>query len=302
MSDERLTALEHALKRRVEERGPVRMGILFTKHDLHRMMTLGSMVRDGWLFPILIGAWSDIETALQGAELPDGRYETVIADGLEAQTAAALDLADKAKLEALGFSPFLAEEAIPSLQAAGGDLFPEHQPLMGLAAVALPDFPRLLYVGDVSVRQNPSVEEKAWIAEQAAVTVQGLGVDEPRVAFLAAVEVTNPGMPVTVEAEEAAGKAQVQGAHMHGPLSMDVAINRTAAEKKKVPGEVPGRADVLVGPTLTVSRGVHQAMSLLCGAKAGVTLLGGKLPVAIPGRADGDAGVLLSTMMTAALA
>ncbi|MBD3167371.1 hypothetical protein GF324_12290 [bacterium] len=302
MSDERLTAIETALQSRVRERGPVRMGILFTQHDQHRMMSLGSMVRDGWLFPILVGSADNIETTVKGATLEEGSYEAVEADTLEEQTAAALDLADKAKLDALGFSPHVAEEAVPLLQAAGGDLFPEHQPLMGLAAVALPEFPRLLFVGDVAVKQAPTVEEKAWIAEQAAVTVQALSVDEPRVAFLAAVEATNPGMPVTVEAEEAASKAQVQGAHMHGPLSMDVAINRTAAEKKKVPGEVPGRADILVGPTLTISRGVYQAMALLCGGRAGVTLLGGKLPVAIPGRADGDAGVLLSTMITAALA
>ena len=80
-----------------------------------------------------------------------------------------------------------------------------------------------------------------------------LGSARPRVALLAASEALSAAMPETVDAAEIQNLAEAGAfgdAWVQGPLSFDLAYSSEAGGKKRVDGEVVGRADALVFPDL----------------------------------------------------
>ena len=60
----------------------------------------------------------------------------------------------------------------------------------------------LLFLTDVAFMTYPTLEDKVHIIENTVDVCHACGIPNPKVAPLAAVEVVNPKMPVTVEAEE----------------------------------------------------------------------------------------------------
>ncbi|MCB2211897.1 hypothetical protein KQI52_07275 [bacterium] len=157
--------------------------------------------------------------------------------------------------------------------------------LTGISLLHTEKLDRITLLADTLVADRPDEDGLTAVTEQAIKTARKLGIETPRVALLAAVEVANPGLPATMLEQAVAQRfAERDDCHVHGPLSMDLAVSKSAVEKKKATGEVPGKADVLVGPTLTVSRGVLHAFQHGCGESAVTVLTGGQLPVAVAQR------------------
>lgn len=162
---------------------------------------------------------------------------------------------------------------------------------------------RPLLVGDVFVHAEPDEETLVHVVRLGCQLAGTLGIEHPRAALLAAVEVANPGLPVTMTMQEVARRLEDdEGSSVEGPLSMDLAISPHAAEKKGATGPVAGRADLLVAGNLTVARGVMQAINLLAGEAEGTVLLGNRMPVALPNRGDLERSTILSLTLGAVIA
>ena len=80
------------------------------------------------------------------------------------------------------------------------------KPLSHVCVFEIPGIDRLLYLTDVAFMTYPSLEEKKSIIENSVEVAHACGIPCPKVAPLAAVEVVNPKMPVTVDAAEATKK------------------------------------------------------------------------------------------------
>ena len=76
------------------------------------------------------------------------------------------------------------------------------KPLSHVCVFEIPGIDRLLYLTDVAFMTYPSLEEKKSIIENSVEVAHACGIPCPKVAPLAAVEVVNPKMPVTVDAAE----------------------------------------------------------------------------------------------------
>ena len=80
-----------------------------------------------------------------------------------------------------------------------------------------------------------------------------LGVEDPRVAILPAVETVTTKIPSTIDAAalcKMAERGQITGGLLEGPLASDNAIDVEAARIKGIGRPVGGRAQVLVVPDL----------------------------------------------------
>ena len=85
---------------------------------------------------------------------------------------------------------------------------------------------QLLFLTDVAFMTYPTLEDKVHIIENTVAVAHACGVACPKVAPLAAVEVVNPKMPCTVDADELRKMneaGQITGCVVDGPLSMDTA-------------------------------------------------------------------------------
>ena len=116
-----------------------------------------------------------------------------------------------------------------------------------------------------------------------------MGVDEPRVAILAAVETVNPNMPSTLDAAalcKMADRGQITGGLLDGPLAFDNAVSTHAAQIKHIASKVAGQADILLAPDLESGNMVAKQLEYLAGASSSGVVLGARVPIALTSRAD----------------
>lgn len=159
---------------------------------------------------------------------------------------------------------------------------------------------RMLLITDGGITLNPTLAEKAEIIRNALPVAAWLGLDHPRVAVLAAVEKVNPKMPETVDAE-ALTKLGLPGCVVQGPLAVDNAISIAAARAKGIEGEVAGRADILLVPSVLVGNIFAKGIMYFANAKCGGVVAGTSRPVAFLSRAD-TAETKLNTIALGVLA
>ena len=117
----------------------------------------------------------------------------------------------------------------------------------------VPSYPKLLLITDVAVNIYPKLKEKVDIIQNAIDLAHVLGISEPKVAILSAVETVNPEIESTLEAAalcKMADRGQITGGILDGPLAFDNAISFEAAQTKKIRSPVAGQADILVVPDL----------------------------------------------------
>lgn len=148
----------------------------------------------------------------------------------------------------------------------------------------------LLFLTDVAFMTYPTLEDKVHIIENTVDVCHACGIPNPKVAPLAAVEVVNPKMPVTVEAAELTKmceEGQISGCTVDGPLSLDLAIDPEAAKHKGAEDrKIVGDADVLLFPDIHAGNLVYKCLVHTAKVKNGNILTGTKAPVILTSRSD----------------
>ena len=128
------------------------------------------------------------------------------------------------------------------------------KPLSHVALFEVEGLEKMLYLTDVAFIPYPTLEDKVGIIENTVEVAHACGVECPKVAPLAAVEVVNPKMPATVEAAELMKmneEGKITGCIVDGPLSMDLAIDPEAARHKGATDrKIVGDADILLFPDI----------------------------------------------------
>lgn len=149
---------------------------------------------------------------------------------------------------------------------------------------------QLLFLADVAFMTYPTLEEKVQIIENTIPVVKACGIECPKVAPLAAVEVVNPKMPATVEAAELTKmceEGKIKDCIVDGPLSLDLAIDPEAAKHKgALDRKIQGDADVLLFPDIHAGNLVYKALVHTAKVKNGCILTGTKAPVILTSRSD----------------
>jgi phosphate acetyltransferase len=154
----------------------------------------------------------------------------------------------------------------------------------------VPHYPRPLLITDAAINIDPDLECKADIARNAIDLAHALGIAEPRIAILAAVETINARMPATLDASalcKMAERGQITGARLDGPLAFDNAISMAAARTKGIRSDVAGRADILLVPNLEAGNMLAKQLEYLGDALAAGIVLGAQVPIVLTSRADG---------------
>lgn len=179
------------------------------------------------------------------------------------------------------------------------------KPLSHVCVFEIPGIDRLLFLTDVAFMPYPTLEDKVNIINYTVEIANACGVEMPKVAPLAAVEVVNPKMPVTVEAAELTKmneEGKITGCIVDGPLSLDIALYKEAAEEKGAFGrKVAGDADILLFPDIHAGNLVYKTIVHMIDCKNGNILTGTKAPVILTSRSD-TCEVKVNSIALAALA
>jgi phosphate acetyltransferase len=152
-----------------------------------------------------------------------------------------------------------------------------------------PAYARTLLITDAAINIAPELEDKVHIVQNSIDLAHALGIPEPKVALLSAVETVNPKIKSTLDAAalcKMADRGQITGGILDGPLAFDTAVSKKAAEIKKLVSPVVGQADILVVPDLESGNMLAKQLEYLGGAQLAGIVLGARVPTILTSRAD----------------
>ena len=165
---------------------------------------------------------------------------------------------------------------------------------------------QLLFLTDQAFIMYPTLEEKVKIIENALDIANACGVENPKVAPLAAVEVLNPKMPATVDAVELTKmneEGKIKGCIIDGPLSLDMAISKEACSHKKgLDRKITGDADILLFPDIHTGNVAYKMLVHTAHFLNGAILSGTSAPVILTSRSDSVATRVNSIALASVLA
>ena len=156
-------------------------------------------------------------------------------------------------------------------------------------AMDVPSYPKPLLITDAAVNIRPNLDTKKDIVQNAIDLLVCLGVEQPRVAILSAVETVTSNIPSTIDAAalcKMADRRQITDGLLDGPLALDNAINPQAAAIKNIESPVAGQADILVVPDLEAGNMLAKNLIFLADAYAAGLVLGARVPIVLTSRAD----------------
>ena len=148
---------------------------------------------------------------------------------------------------------------------------------------------RLIFLTDAAFNTYPDLKAKIDILNNSVAVAKAIGIEEPKVAAICAVEVVNPDMPATVDASILAkmnDRGQIKGCVVDGPLALDNAISLEAAAHKNIGGPVAGRADIMLLPNIESANVMYKTLTYTSKTKSGGLLVGTSAPVILTSRAD----------------
>ncbi|WP_408006697.1 phosphate butyryltransferase [Pseudalkalibacillus sp. A8] len=161
--------------------------------------------------------------------------------------------------------------------------------LSHVAAFEVTGYDRLVFVTDAAMNIAPDLQKKAEIVQNAVDVAVRIGVETPKVAPITAVEVVNPSMEATLDAaalSQMNNRGQIKNCVVDGPLALDNAVSKEAAEHKGIGGEVAGQADILLVPNIETGNALYKSLIYFARAKVGAVIAGAKAPIVLTSRAD----------------
>ena len=169
-------------------------------------------------------------------------------------------------------------------------LLPPKGTLTHCGVLEIPQYHKLLFVGDVAVIPAPDFKQKQLIMGFLVKTAQAVGVEKPKVAVIAATGQVLVSQMATIEAAmlaKMADRGQIKGCVVDGPLALDVAIDKESVAIKGLESPVAGDADCLLFPNIESGNVFYKANSkLVPGVRQAGILVGAKVPCVLSSRAD----------------
>jgi phosphate butyryltransferase len=166
-------------------------------------------------------------------------------------------------------------------------------------------YDRIFFISDPAFNVYPDLNGKVGIVENVVKLAKAFGVETPKVAVLAAVEVVNPDMPPTHDAAiltQMNRRGQIKGCIIDGPLALDNAVSPESAKHKGVESEVAGYADILLVPDIEAGNILAKSIIYFARSKTAGLVLGAKSPIVLTSRADSAKTKALSIASAVALA
>ncbi len=176
--------------------------------------------------------------------------------------------------------------------------------LSHVTVMECPAYHKLLTVSDVAVIPCPDLNQKISMIKYVSITARALGIEKPKVALIAPTEQVLPKVQSTVDAavlSKMGERGQIAGVIIDGPMALDVAVDKEAAQIKKIGSEVAGDADCLIFPNLEAGNVFYKTNTKLGGSKQGAVLVGAKVPSVLSSRGDSVETKLNSIALAAIL-
>jgi phosphotransacetylase len=242
----------------------------------------------GLIVPILVGPAGKIRAVAEKSGLDITPYEIIDVPHSHGAAAEAVNLVRTGRAELLMKGSLHTDELMGAVMKRDTGLRTGRR-VSHAFIMDVPTYPKPLVITDAAINIQPTLEDKRDIVQNAIDLARALGIEEPKVAILSAIETVSPKIPSTIEAAalcKMAQRGQITGGILDGPLALDNAISPEAARIKGIDSPVAGHADILVVPDLEAGNMLAKNLSFLANADAAGLVLGARVPIVLTSRAD----------------
>jgi phosphate butyryltransferase len=152
-----------------------------------------------------------------------------------------------------------------------------------------PKGPRLIGMSDGGINVAPSIDQKRQIILAAIDVLHSLGIAQPKIAVMSAVEVVLDAIPSTQDAHtlsQIALTGAFGDAQVYGPLALDNALFEWAARGKGITHPIAGHADFLVMPNIEAGNMLAKSVIFLARWPFAHVVAGAAVPILIPSRVE----------------
>jgi phosphate butyryltransferase len=274
-------------------------------NDDHTICAVSAAIDRGIVEGILIGEATEIRRVCAEEHIDADKF-TIINELNDIKCASlAVDMVRNGNADILMKGLLSTDRYMRAILHKTNGLLPERATLSHVCVLEVPAYHKLLVVADIAVIPAPDLKQKIVMTNNVINIAHALGVTEPKVALAAATEQMMPGMPACVDAAiiaKMADRKQIKSAIVDGPLSLDVALDKEAADIKGVHSPVSGDADALVFPSIEAANAFFKTATKWLKSDMAGMVTGAKAPCVLTSRGDSAVSKLYSIALCALMA
>ena len=244
--------------------------------------------QQGLIIPLLVGPAAAIAKTAASSGIDLKNLEIIDVPHSHAAAEKAVSLIREGRAEILMKGSLHTDELMGAVVSRDGGLRTGRR-ISHVFLMDVPTYHKALLITDGAINIAPTLEDKVDICQNAIDLAISLGLERPKVAILAAVEIVTSKMPATIDAAalcKMADRGQIKNAILDGPLAFDNAISKEAAETKGIQSAVAGDPDILLAPDLEAGNMLAKQLSFLAKADSAGMVLGARVPIILTSRAD----------------
>ncbi|MBL8658291.1 MAG: bifunctional enoyl-CoA hydratase/phosphate acetyltransferase [Rhodospirillales bacterium] len=240
------------------------------------------------IVPVLVGPAAKIRAVAEKAGLDISPYRLIDSQHSHHSAELAVALVRDGEVQALMKGSLHTDELLEAVMVRDSGLRTERR-ISHCFLLSVPTYARPIIVSDAAINITPTLQDKAHICQNAIDLARALGIREPKVAILSAVETVTPKIPSTLDAAalcKMADRGQITGGLLDGPLAFDNAVDVGAAMTKGIVSPVAGLADILIVPNLEAGNMLAKQLTFMAEAEAAGIVVGARAPIILTSRAD----------------
>ena len=257
----------------------------------------------GFSTPILVGEAGKIEPMLERLGLKDKPYRLVATQPGENVVQRSIDLINQGEGDVLMRGNTQTREFLMPLLDKKNNLRTDKR-LIHIDLVSMPEYPKLIAIGDVTVTIEPNLQQKRETIQDMAEMLASVGYEKPNIALLSMVEKVSFHMKDTIESQTLVNehtKSPIANCNLVGPIAYDLILSQEAARLKGYDCELCGDFDGIVVPNLLAGNLIVKCWQMHAHAKTCGVVIGAKVPVALTSRSDDKEVAFLSLAFCSAL-
>ncbi|MDR2971110.1 MAG: phosphate butyryltransferase [Bacteroidales bacterium] len=272
-------------------------------NDAHTIEAVNNAVELEIINAILIGDEYSIRLVCKQLNIDANKF-TIINEPDEVKAAAnSCNLINQKEADILMKGALSTDKYMRAILNKETGLCPPNGVLTHIAVIENPAYHKLLICSDCAIIPEPDIKQKQVILKHIIKTANAIGIEDPKVAIIAATEQMSVGMNACTDAailSKMAERGQITGAMIDGPLSIDVSLDLEAAKIKKMTGKVAGDADGMLFPNIESGNVFYKCCTKFNKAEIGAFIAGAKVPCVLSSRGDTSLTKLYSIAIAAA--
>ena len=260
--------------------------VVVSAHEEHTILAVIRAYNDSIINPILVGNKKKIIEILKDNNFDYKKIEILDAKDDDGSMSIAIEMIKSHRAECIMKGIIKTDKFMSALFKKENDLRKSKQVSM-LSFREIPNYHKLLAFTDTGICPHPTLQQKKDIIQNSVEIMNKMGIRNPKVAVLAAVEAPNDKMPESLdgyELKKMCENGEITECIVEGPISLDLALSKEAANIKGYKSEVAGDADLLLFPDLASANVTTKMIAQITQEPAGVLVLGTRVPAIVCSR------------------